>query len=205
MRVAAEQALVFRQRVLDLGVARQRAVVGDAEALGGLALGGQEVVDAVLGHDARGFLREGAAQVFAAWRIAAWSWQTGFRSPQNSGSVAGSRGLAVPGGRAGRQLIRHEVSLMAVGVIGAGELPGVRSRCAASPARLASGRGTSRHAAQRLAHEVHPDRHGASAAFLAFAERALLVEAHPHRGHQIRVEAVEPGVVRTRWWCRSCR
>ena len=37
--VALEQALVFAQRVLDLAVARQRGVVVDAEAFGGLELG----------------------------------------------------------------------------------------------------------------------------------------------------------------------
>ena len=64
---AAEQALVFGQRVFDLRVLRQHRTVGDAEAFGRLALGGEEIADAVLRHDARRFLRERAAQILGAW------------------------------------------------------------------------------------------------------------------------------------------
>ena len=64
MRVGGEQALIFDQRRLDFGVFRQRRAIGDAEALGRLALGQQVIVDAVLAHDARRFLRDRAAQLF---------------------------------------------------------------------------------------------------------------------------------------------
>ncbi|MFN9958364.1 MAG: hypothetical protein ACK55I_35130, partial [bacterium] len=40
------------------------------------------------------------------------------------------------------------------------------------------------YAFQRVLHEVHPDRHGSTAAFFAFTERLRLIEAHPNRGHQ---------------------
>src|SRR5688572_21748280 len=67
MAGAAEQTLILRQRVFDLGVLRQHRAVGDAEPLRGLALGGEEIADAVLRHDARGFLRQGPAQILGAW------------------------------------------------------------------------------------------------------------------------------------------
>ena len=51
------------------------------------------------------------------------------------------------------------------------------------------------HAAQRFAHEVHPDGQRGARAFLAFAQRRYCVEAHPHAGDQAVVEAVEPGVL----------
>jgi hypothetical protein len=58
-----EQALILRQSVLDLGIARQGTGIGNPETLGRLALGGQEIVDAVLDHDARRLLGERAAQI----------------------------------------------------------------------------------------------------------------------------------------------
>ena len=64
---AAEQPVVLGQRVFDLAVLRQHRPVGDAEALGGLALGREEIPDAVFRHDARGFLRERTPQVFGTW------------------------------------------------------------------------------------------------------------------------------------------
>ncbi len=72
VRVAAEQPLVFHQRRFDFGVLGQHGAVGDPEALGGLALGDQEVADAVLGHDPRGFLGERAPQVFTANAQSFW-------------------------------------------------------------------------------------------------------------------------------------
>ena len=70
VRFPAEQPLVLRERLLDLAVLRQeRGAIGYPEALGRLALGHQEVADAVLGHDARGFLRQRPAQVVAAGRV----------------------------------------------------------------------------------------------------------------------------------------
>ena len=66
MTAGVEQALIFGQRIFDFGVARQRAAVGDAEALGRLALGGQEIMNTVLRHDARRLLGERAAQVAVA-------------------------------------------------------------------------------------------------------------------------------------------
>ena len=50
--IGLEQALVFAQRGLDLAVARQRALVADAQAFGRLVLGEVEVAHALLGHDA---------------------------------------------------------------------------------------------------------------------------------------------------------
>ena len=68
MAAPAKQALVGLQRRLDLGVTGQQRAVGNAETLGGLALGHAEVADAVLGHEPRGFLRDGGAQVIPARR-----------------------------------------------------------------------------------------------------------------------------------------
>ena len=48
--------------------------------------------------------------------------------------------------------------------------------------------------AQRLLHEGHPHRQRRPAAFLAFAERAFLVEADPGRRCDVAVEADEPRV-----------
>src|SRR5882762_7125297 len=66
VRGAAEQALILGERTLDLTVLRQHAgAVHHPEAFGGLALGHQEIADAVLGHEARGLLRQRAPQVLA--------------------------------------------------------------------------------------------------------------------------------------------
>ena len=67
VRFAAEQSLVLGERALDLAVLRQQCrAIGDPEALGRLALGDQEIAYAVLGHDARGFLRQRAPDIVAA-------------------------------------------------------------------------------------------------------------------------------------------
>ncbi len=61
MAAGGEQALVFGEGGLDLGVARQGAGVLHAQALSGFALGGQKIMYPMLRHDARGLLGEGAA------------------------------------------------------------------------------------------------------------------------------------------------
>ena len=66
MAFGVEQPLVRDHGRLDLGVARQYRGVDDAESLGGLALGKQEVVDALFAHDARRLLRDGLSQEFGA-------------------------------------------------------------------------------------------------------------------------------------------
>src|SRR3546814_6354226 len=66
--VAEEQALVLAQRVLDLAVARQRGVVVDAQAGGGLELGLVVVADAAFGHQPRGLVGEAVA-TFAGARF----------------------------------------------------------------------------------------------------------------------------------------
>ena len=43
---AAEQPLILRQRVLDLGVLRQHRAIGHAESFGRLALRGEEIANA---------------------------------------------------------------------------------------------------------------------------------------------------------------
>ena len=50
------------------------------------------------------------------------------------------------------------------------------------------------HAAQRFAHEVHPDGHRGARAFFAFAQRSGVVHADPDARDQAVIEAVEPGV-----------
>ena len=70
VRLAAEQALVFGESDLDFGILRQHGgAVRDAEAFRGFALGREEVADAVLGHDARGFLRQRTPQVLVPCRM----------------------------------------------------------------------------------------------------------------------------------------
>ena len=64
--VAAEQALVLAQRVLDLAVLRQAAFVGDAEPRCGLELGLAIVAQAVFGDQARRFDRDAAALLVRA-------------------------------------------------------------------------------------------------------------------------------------------
>jgi hypothetical protein len=82
VRFAAEQALVVGERDLDLAVLRQhRRHVGHAEALGGLALGDEEILHAVLGHDARGLLRQCAPQIVAAGRMSPGSHRQKIGSP----------------------------------------------------------------------------------------------------------------------------
>ncbi|MGO9038613.1 MAG: hypothetical protein ACLQKH_11575 [Steroidobacteraceae bacterium] len=66
MRIAAEQALMLAQRSFDFDVFGQYGDVVDAEPVGRLALGLQEIPYAVLGHDARGFPSQCAAQGFGA-------------------------------------------------------------------------------------------------------------------------------------------
>src|SRR3546814_13437477 len=68
LAVAEEQALVFAQRILDLAVARQRGVVVDAQAGGGLELGLVVVADAAFGHQPRGLVGEAVA-TFAGARF----------------------------------------------------------------------------------------------------------------------------------------
>ena len=48
----------------DFDVFGQYGDVVHAEPVGRLALGLQEILDAVLGHDARGFLSQSTAQIF---------------------------------------------------------------------------------------------------------------------------------------------
>ena len=68
------------------------------------------------------------------------------------------------------------------------------------PRRCASTRGPAAPAGAAparpsgLRHEVHPHRQRGAAAFLAWAERALLVEADPGRRDQLGIEAAEPRV-----------
>src|SRR3546814_2149721 len=59
---------IFAQRILDLAVARQRGVVVDAQAGGGLELGLVVVADAAFGHQPRGFVGE-APPAFARARF----------------------------------------------------------------------------------------------------------------------------------------
>src|SRR5690606_24720383 len=61
LRRAEEDALVLAQRLLDLLVARQRGLVVDAQAAGGLAPGLVVVADAALGHQPRRLVGEPAA------------------------------------------------------------------------------------------------------------------------------------------------
>src|SRR5450631_495570 len=53
-----------------------------------------------------------------------------------------------------------------------------------------------RHAAQRLAHEVHPDRQRGLCPLFALAERSFLIKTDPHRAHKAAREAIEPRVLR---------
>ena len=64
--VTAEKPLMFPERRLDLDVLRQYGDIVDPQPVGRLALGLQEIFDAVLGHDTRRFLGERSAQVFGA-------------------------------------------------------------------------------------------------------------------------------------------
>ena len=105
--------------------------VGDAEALGRLALGGQEIADAVLGHDARGFLRERAAQVLGALAALLSSRHqkigSAARGVIGRCSVDVLRSCCSPGVAAPRrQMVRDEVSRTS---------DRVRRRCASRPCR----------------------------------------------------------------------
>ncbi len=68
MRIPAEQPLMGAQRRFDLDVLRQHRDIVHAQAIRRLALGLQKILDAVLGHDARGFLRQRAAQILGSLR-----------------------------------------------------------------------------------------------------------------------------------------
>ena len=70
VRARAEQAMVLRERGLDLRIARQHGRIGGTEAFRRLALREQVVIDPLLGHDPRGLLRECATQVFGARIVA---------------------------------------------------------------------------------------------------------------------------------------
>ena len=61
LSIAQEQPLVLAQRVLDLAVARQRRILVDAEAFGGLELGLVEVADAAFDHQAGGLVGQSVA------------------------------------------------------------------------------------------------------------------------------------------------
>jgi hypothetical protein len=64
--VGEKQALVGRQRILDLAVAREVAGVGDPELLGRLAFGLEEVAAPALGHHPSGLLGDSFAQLEGA-------------------------------------------------------------------------------------------------------------------------------------------
>ena len=68
MRIAAEQALMLAQRRLDFDVFGQHGDIVDAQSVRRLALGLQEILDAVFGHDARRFLGQSAAQILCTLR-----------------------------------------------------------------------------------------------------------------------------------------
>jgi len=55
---------MFPERRLDLDVLRQYCDIVDTQPVGRLALGLQEILDSVLGHDPRGLLGERSSQVF---------------------------------------------------------------------------------------------------------------------------------------------
>ena len=62
-----EQPMMISERRFDFGILRQDGDICSAQALGRLALGETIVVNAMLRHDARGFLSDSASQVFSAW------------------------------------------------------------------------------------------------------------------------------------------
>ncbi len=205
MRVAAEQPLVGDQRFLDLGVAGQRAFLGDAEALGGLALGGAEVLDAVLGHDARGLLGDGAAKVLVAEGLASWHGAPGstirpLRADGPAQSRTTARRSALPGcsgaALAGRQLVEEEILADGVRVARPGPAGPVCAsmRAVTSPGGI--GRGTS--GTPRRPSRMNRTQIGTATLLPSSPSpsECFLVEAHPDRGLEVRVEAVEPGVVR---------
>ena len=66
--IAPEQALVRAQRGFDFDVFRQHRDIVHAQAVRRLALGLQEILDAVFGHDARRLLGESAAQILGTLR-----------------------------------------------------------------------------------------------------------------------------------------
>ena len=66
MRISGEEPLILDQRRLNLGVLGKRRSVGDTQSLSCFAFGQQVIVDAVLAHDARRFLRDCAAQLLNA-------------------------------------------------------------------------------------------------------------------------------------------
>src|SRR3546814_10123544 len=84
--VAEEQALVFAQRILDLAVARQRGVVVDAQAGGGLELGLVVVADAAFGHQPSGFVGE-APPAFARARFGVLAGAVHVVSPNGTAHV----------------------------------------------------------------------------------------------------------------------
>ena len=57
----------------------------------------------------------------------------------------------------------------------------------------------------RRLHEVRPQRHRDVGGKAVRQNRPRLIEADPDAGHELRREADEPGVVDSRWSCRSCR
>jgi hypothetical protein len=61
MGIAPEQSLMRAQGIFDLDVLRQHRDIVHPEAIRRFALGLQEILNAVLGHDSRGLLRESAA------------------------------------------------------------------------------------------------------------------------------------------------
>src|SRR5262245_34727899 len=66
MRVRVEQTVMLGERVFDLSVLRQHGDVRRTKTLGGLALRPRVVIDPLLRHDPRGFLRERPAQLLGA-------------------------------------------------------------------------------------------------------------------------------------------
>jgi hypothetical protein len=56
LTVGEKQALMFTQRLLDFQVARECLRIEDAQSLGSLQFGVMEITDAVLAHQASGFL-----------------------------------------------------------------------------------------------------------------------------------------------------
>ena len=107
MCFATEQTLIFLQGLFDLRVSRQNGSIDYTESLGGLALGEEEIANAVLGHHPSGLLSERSAKIFGARRKLFHDYESenGF----NGRFVRTPRVYRrIPGRTAHRQSIEHE-------------------------------------------------------------------------------------------------
>src|ERR1700722_16263371 len=100
------------------------------------------------------------------------------RLTATSPALRAGAGRRVAGASGRRLMVFHEGFIDRIGIVASSQCSGLGRDAQAHQARRLRSRPI-RLSAQRLAHEIGPDRYRGPAALLALTERPLLVEADP--------------------------